>query len=136
MAVISGIGTDILKMSEIPAASLTRGDPFYEKIYTSEEKRQADGFKDRDNWLRRRFAAKEAVFKALGENPDTARICEIEVLDDDFGAPHVTLYGSLLERAHERGTKEVLISLSSDGEYALAFAAAQTGISQVKGKDE
>ena len=133
---ISGIGTDLLKMSEIPAASLAEGDPFYERIYTGEEKRQAAASTDRENWLRRRFAAKEAVFKALGEDPDTARICEIEVLDDELGAPHVVLHGTLLARARERGTKEVLISLSSDAEYALAFAAAQTKASPMKGKDE
>ncbi len=76
------------------------------------------------------------IIPDMNRNEAIARISEIEVLDDDLGAPHVTLHGSLLEHARERGMKDILISLSSDGDYALAFAAAQTGASPMKGKDE
>ncbi len=122
---IIGIGTDLLKMSGIPGAVLAPGDPFYEKIFTEEEKRQAASSQDPENWLRRRFAGKEAVFKALGEDPDRARICEIEILDDMHGAPRAALHGSLEERAKARGIGKIHISLSSDGDYALAFATAE-----------
>ncbi len=122
---IFGIGTDLLKMSDIPDASLQEADPFYEKIYTSREKQQADGSAFREDWLRRRFCAKEAVFKALRENPEHARINEIEILDDETGAPGVILHGRLKERAAQNGIFRVHISISSDGDYAIAYALAQ-----------
>ena len=123
---IIGIGTDLLKMSGISAAVLTDGDPFYDKIFTPEEKRQAASSPEPGNWLRRRFAGKEAVFKALSEDPDRGRICEIGILDDELGAPYVTLYGDLKERAQARGIVKIHLSLSSDGDYALAFAVAES----------
>lgn len=123
---VAGIGTDILKMDSIPASSLMSGDAFFEKVYTAAEKRQAESAVPRNDWLRRRFAGKEAVFKALGADPEHARINEIEILDDRTGAPHVELYGALRAAAESRGIGRIHISLSSDGEYALAFAAAET----------
>ncbi len=124
---IQGTGTDLLKMAGIPDASLQENDPFLIRTYTAEERRQADGSFNREDWLRRRFAAKEAVFKALGEDPEHARLNEIEIVDDDFGAPHVNLYGSLQEHAAGRQITRVHISISSDGEYALAYAIAESG---------
>ncbi len=122
---IYGIGTDLLKMSGIPDASLQEADPFYEKIYTAGEKLQAGQSASRPDWLRRRFCAKEAVFKALREDPDHARINEIEILDDESGAPCVTLHGSLLKNAKHRGICRVHVSISSDGEYASAYVVAE-----------
>ncbi len=123
---IYGIGTDLLKMNEIRSAFLQKADPFYEKTYTIGEKQQADGSASREDYLRRRFCAKEAIFKALRENPEHARLNEIEILDDETGAPRVILYGRLKERAAQNGICRVHISMSSAGEYAIAYAVAQT----------
>jgi phosphopantetheine--protein transferase-like protein len=126
VGMILGIGTDLLYLGSITDTSLEKGDPFYEKMYTEKEKLQAEESACRGEYLRRRFAGKEAVFKCLGEDPDEARICEIEILDDGKGAPYVTLHGMLKLRAENRGIRQVLISLSSEKEYAAAFAIAQT----------
>lgn len=122
---IFGISTDLLKLNDIPAASLQMADPFYEKTYTAMEKQQADGSASREDYLRRRFCAKEAVFKALREDPEHARLNEIEILDDEKGAPRVNLYGRLKERAAQNGICRVHISMSSAGEYAIAYAVAE-----------
>ncbi len=122
---IHGVGTDLLKQSSIPDSSLQTGDPFYEKVFTEAEKRQALHAESRGDWLRRRFAAKEAVFKALQESGEHARINEIEILADENGAPKVTLYGALAEHARQKGITEIHLSISSEGEYALAFAVAE-----------
>ncbi len=113
-------------MSGIPDNSLKESDPFFEKIYTAQEKRQAKEASDPGNWLRRRFAAKEAVFKALRMDPEHSRINEIEILDDESGAPHVTLHGSLKKQASDKRIVLVHVSVSSDGEYALAYAVAES----------
>ncbi len=123
---IFGIGTDLLKLNDIPAAFLQKDDPFYEKTYTVSEKQQADGSALREDYLRRRFCAKEAVFKALREDPEHARLNEIEIWDDEKGAPRVNLYGRLKERAAQNGICRVHISMSSAGEYAIAYVIAET----------
>ncbi len=125
ICMILGIGTDLLNMAEIPDSSLSQGDPFYEKMYTPGEKLQASEEGRGKDFLRRRFAAKEAVFKALGADPDRVRMGEIEILDDPFGAPYVTLFGEALAYAKERGIGGVLVSVSSGKGSALAFALAQ-----------
>ena len=122
---IIGIGTDLLKMSGIPDAVLQAGDPFREKTFTRKESEQAQKRPIPGDDLRCRFAAKEAVFKSLGEDPESARLNEIEILDDEKGAPHVTLYGALKQHAVMKKIHAVHVSISYDGDYAQAFAISE-----------
>ena len=122
---IHGVGTDLLKLESIPDASLQREDPFYEKMFTAAEKQLAERKPARADWLRRRFAAKEAVFKALHAGGEHARLDQIEILEDRLGAPAVTLHGALAAHAQQAGITAIHLSLSSEGDYALAFAVAE-----------
>ena len=69
------------------------------------------------------FAAKEAVAKALGTGFAGGVMPEqIEVTHDASGAPGICLHGRALERMHEMGGRRVMISLSHEGNLAMAFA--------------
>lgn len=122
---IIGVGTDFLKMERIPESVLQPGDPFREKTFTKKEQEQAKSRSLPGEYFCTRYAAKEAVFKALGADPEHARLNEIEILDDDTGAPHVTLSGAMLRHAAGKAIKTVHISISYDDGYAQAFAISE-----------
>ncbi len=122
---IKGIGTDFIRMDSIPDTSLCPGDPFREKTFTVKEQQQADSRPVPRDYYCTRFAGKEAVFKTLGADPEHARLNEIEILDDSFGAPHVTLYGTLKQHADRQGIAMTRITLTYDSGFVLAFAISE-----------
>ena len=122
---IIGIGTDFMKMSSITDESLQAGDPFREKMFTANEQEQAEIRSIPGDYFRTRFAAKEAVFKTLRVDPDHVRLNEIEILDDENGAPHVTLYGALKKYADEKKIQTIHISITYDDGYVQAFAVSE-----------
>jgi holo-[acyl-carrier protein] synthase len=68
-----------------------------------------------------RFAAKEAVLKALGTGILTGfKLKDIEVENDGSGKPGINLYGKVKAAADSRGVREILVSLSHSSEYAVA----------------
>jgi holo-[acyl-carrier protein] synthase len=77
-----------------------------------------------------RYAAKEAVSKALGVGlrimaHNGVKFHEVEILPDRHGKPHVHLHGGAAERAQELGLNEWAVSLTHEREYAVAFVVAQ-----------
>lgn len=122
---IAGIGTDILYMKHLSEESLQEGDAFLQKVYSPGEIAAAGRRALPFFFYAARFAGKEAVFKCLGISPQRVLFSEIEILDDENGAPHVTLYGSLRSQAQERGIDSIHISLSYDEDYAVAYAVAE-----------
>ena len=99
-----------------------RFDPgFLERIYTPKE---IGLYKDKLPSLAARFAAKEAVIKALdapGTNPR-----DIEILSAKDGKPLLSLHGQAKEKAEQLGIKELNISLSHSREYAVAFVVGES----------
>ena len=122
---IIGIGTDFMKMSRISDAVLSVDDAFRKKTYTRNEQQQAESRPIPKEYFCTRFAAKEAVFKALAADPEKTRLNEIEILDDDAGAPHVTLNGALKQHAVIKKIKAIHISISYDDGYAQVFAISE-----------
>ncbi|MBR4157665.1 MAG: holo-ACP synthase [Oscillospiraceae bacterium] len=120
---IHGVGTDILSRARFGAPE--PDDPFIRRAYTQAERTEAEGRSDPNRWYCTRFAGKEAVFKALGMNPDLARLDEIEILSDVFGVPRVRLLGRMADFAARAGVTHVHLSLSWETEYAVAFAVAE-----------
>jgi len=121
---VVGIGIDILKIGNLNTDNLKENDPFLLANYTSLEIRAAG---DRENplyYYATRFAGKEAVFKALNSASHKIRFHDIEILNMESGQPYVTLYGALLKEARKVGIQKVLISLSYDCDYAIAYATA------------
>lgn len=99
-------------------------DPFF-RVYTAAERAEAASSADPLCYYAERFAAKEAVFKALGLDGDHARLNEIETLRGTFGRPEVHLYGAIQEHALRAGITTVHISLSGDAPFVIACAVAE-----------
>lgn len=121
---IIGIGTDILKISNIEHAVSDLSDPFIQKTFTL---RELDLICSRQIPLycfATRFAGKEAVFKSFSVGGNAIRLNEIEILENEIGQPIVILHGNAKNIAKLKNIHSILISLSFDTDYAVAFATA------------
>ena len=121
------VGVDIIEVSRIARALDRYGDRFLERVFTPAEILYTRG---RTPELAVRFAAKEAVSKALGVGMrllarDGIHWRDVEVLGNHRGRPEVTLSGRAAERAEELGLTEWAVSLSHTQENAIAFVVAQ-----------
>lgn len=123
IAMIHGIGTDILKLERFGTPDAD--DVFVRKCFTEKERAQVFAQEKPHCRLAARFAGKEAVFKALRMDPDRARLDEIEILSDEFGAPCVTLHGRMADYAASVKVQRVHLSLSWEEDCAIAFAVAE-----------
>ncbi|MEP1470261.1 MAG: holo-ACP synthase [Halieaceae bacterium] len=117
------VGTDILKVSRIEAVVGRLGDKFVRRILTPAEVAEYDASSLALRLLAKRFAAKEAVAKALGTGIGRGVSWQdIRVHHDDNGAPLVELNGGALEACMRRGGDSIALSISDEAEYVLAFA--------------
>ena len=114
-------GVDITEVKRIADAVERWGDRFLRRVYTEAEIAYCRG---RLPELAVRFAAKEAISKALGIGMRGIHWKEMETLADRRGKPRVRLYGRALARADQLGLQEWAISLSHSDENALAFVVA------------
>jgi holo-[acyl-carrier protein] synthase len=120
-------GVDLIEIARVDRMLARYGDRFLERIFTPAEILYCRG---RLPELAARFAAKEAVSKALGVGlrmiaPDGIHWREVEVIGDMRGKPLVRLYGRAAERADELSLEEWAVSLSHTREHAVAFVVAQ-----------
>ena len=117
------IGIDIIETSRIRDAAARWGDTFLKRIYTEAELKR---YRGRPQSLAARFAAKEAVIKALGVEGRGIGYRDIEVLADAGGKPRLRLHGRAKKCASTLGLTDMAISLSHCREYAVACAAGQS----------
>lgn len=125
---VKGIGTDLLeiqKLAPILSQENYTADSFIRRTYTPAEIALAESRDIPLYFYATRFAGKEAVFKALNITGEDCRLGEIEILCDDTGRPCVRLHGTARTLAQKRGISQILISLSFEDDYALAYALAQ-----------
>src|SRR5256885_14933210 len=89
---IQGVGTDIIEIKRIQEAISCHGERFLNRIFTDQEKNYCLRYKESAQHFAGRFAAKEAILKALGtgQSPD-ATWKEIEIINDSQGKPEVYL---------------------------------------------
>jgi holo-[acyl-carrier protein] synthase len=121
--VAGGVGTDIVAVDRIAALMRDRGMAFLERWFTAREIDYCSGKAVPSRHFAARFAAKEAVAKALPvawDGPLPWRL--IEIVNNPRGAPSVSLSGALGDAAAKAGIGEIKVSLSHCDEYALAFA--------------
>jgi holo-[acyl-carrier protein] synthase len=116
------IGVDIVEIERIGEAARVWGERFVGRVYTEAELRVCEG---RVASLASRFAAKEAVIKALGGMSRGFSWREIEILANPRGKPVVNLYGSVREMADGLGIMGFAISLSDCDNYAVAFVVGE-----------
>jgi holo-[acyl-carrier protein] synthase len=118
-------GIDVVEIARVERVIARYGQRFLARIYTPLEIAVCRG---RVNEFAARFAAKEAVSKALGVGifgPEGLSWREVEILPDRRGKPLVYLYGKALARAQVLDLREFAVSLTHDGGLALAFVVAQ-----------
>ena len=115
-------GVDIIDIPRLEQALARHGDAFLRRIYTPEEIRR---YGDKPRSLAARWAAKEAVAKALGTGIGPIAWTEIEILEDTHRAPLLRLTGKAQSLAQELGLREWAISLSHTDQLAIALVVAQ-----------
>lgn len=120
-----GIGTDIVKVDRIRRACSRWGGRFLRRVYTLAEQSYCGNKANSACCLAGRFAAKEAVLKALGTGQKGSGFEEVEVVNDAAGKPLVILRGRAAAVARDRGVSTVHLSISHDDAFAVAFAVAE-----------
>ena len=118
------VGVDMVEIPRIARAVTRWGDRFLNRVYTLDEIRHCRG---RVPELAARFAAKEAVSKALGVGiwwRGGIAWDEAEVRANRLGKPEIRLSGRAAESARQQGLDEWAISLSHTDEHAIAMVVA------------
>lgn len=120
-------GVDLIEIARVERVLERHGERFLERVFTPAEISYS---RRRPAELAARFAAKEAVSKALGVGMrmmarDGIRWHEAEIVGDHRGKPLVRLHGRAAERAEELGLSEWSVSLSHTDEHAIAFVVAR-----------
>lgn len=114
----SGVGIDLIEVERIRNSIKERGEIFLARLFTETEIAYCRRHQDSAIHFAGRFCAKEALAKALGLGfGKEVAWREIEVINDERGAPHFTLHGSLAERL---GDKTPLLSITHTKNYASA----------------
>lgn len=122
---IRGLGVDIVEIDRMREA-LRRHPQMKERLFSESERVYCDKRNKPEIHYAMRFAAKEAVLKALGTGFAGMRFRDVEVSRDDSGRPVPILHGRAGEVAEERGVIEMHLSLSFTHSTAVASAVAIT----------
>ncbi len=122
---IAGIGIDTVRIKRFKKAVDEYGKLFLNKIFTDKEQEYAGTKRSFFMHMAGKFAAKEAVKKAL---PDGSRVGlawpDIEILNDESGKPYTVLHGNARELMKEFNLKEVFVSISHTEDLATSNAVA------------
>ncbi len=114
---IVGVGMDVVDVERF-VGTLRRTPRLLMRLFTETERTLPD------RSLAARFAAKEALAKALGSPPGLAWT-DVTITRGPHGAPRVEMRASVLARARELGVDAVHVSLSHDGGLATALVVAE-----------
>lgn len=123
---IVGVGCDIIEIERIARA--IKSESFIRRVFTAEEAAycQRRGQQAAASFAAR-FAAKEAVLKALGTGLREGSLQEIAVDNDGLGKPLVQLSGHFAMLAKQLGVKNIQISLSHSRDLATAYVIMEDG---------
>lgn len=119
----SAIGVDIVEIARLRRSSKKWGKHFLTKIYTQRELAYSKSKRYPEQHLAARFAAKEAVFKALGEvEREFVGWKNVEILNDPTGKPYLVWHGAAEKARRKHGISQAAVSLSHTENYAVATA--------------
>lgn len=120
---VFGVGTDIVELERVQATYDRFGDKFVNRLLMDEERQLYDRSKRKVRFLAMRFAAKEAVVKAMGTGfAHGVWIRDIGITSNDWGRPLVIFSERGQKVCREMGIGEGHVSLSDDAGLILAFA--------------
>lgn len=118
------IGTDIVDIQRIADAVERQGDKFVQRILTQSEISEYQARGHSVSFLAKRFAAKEAIAKALGTGIGRGISFQHMIISNNAeGAPQVELQDNAAERLNQLDGTNVLLSLSDEKNYAIAYVA-------------
>ena len=119
---IVGIGIDIVDIRRLRRALERQGDRFVRRVFTAAEQAYCRAHRDPAPYYAARFAAKEALFKALGTSwAQGVTWLNVEVLREDGGAPRLGLSGRAEEVSKALGAGAIHLSLSHSEDSAVAL---------------
>lgn len=116
-------GIDLVECARIERAIAQQGEAFLARVFTAAERDYCERHARSAPPFAARWAAKEAVAKALGCGIGAeASLVEIEVTRDAAGQPGILLHGTAAATAAEQGVREIRLSLTHTEHYAAAVA--------------
>lgn len=119
---IYGIGTDIVQTSRIAKIYNKYHNKFIERILTAEEISILNQRNNKINYIAKRFAAKEALSKALKRGiGEKISFKDISVLNDKNGAPYFTVSKKLQKFIDNLNIEQLHLSLSDESDYVVGF---------------
>jgi holo-[acyl-carrier protein] synthase len=129
MATKFAAGVDIIEIDRVADVLARHGDRFLNRVYTADEIAHCRG---RISELAARFAAKEAVMKALGTGVRGVSWRDIEILPNRRGKPLVFLYNRGAARAERIQLRGLEVSLTHSREYAIAMVVGERELSELE----
>jgi holo-[acyl-carrier protein] synthase len=125
MSDILGIGTNVTECLRIARLIERHGELFVNRVYTPEEIRYCRNRTQTTQHFAARWAAKEAILRALGTSWRRGIAwCDIEVRNEPGGRPVVCVCGGVKELVEQLGVSDILVSISHCRAYATATAIA------------
>lgn len=120
---IVGIGTDIVSIARIQSIWERFGLAFAKRILSTSEQDYLKKARDPVAFLAKRYAAKEAVAKALGTGfrPQGILLTDITVNNDALGKPYLTFSGEAAAAIERHQVSETHLTLADEKEFAVAF---------------
>jgi phosphopantetheine--protein transferase-like protein len=124
---IRGIGIDTTTISEMAGISESLGEESLVRMFTAGEMAVSCDVPDSAEYLATRFAAKEAVFKAIAHLLEEGHfdLRVVETLNHDDGSPYVNVTNGLRDILNRAGVSNLLISITTEGDFATAFVIAE-----------
>ena len=125
---IFGIGTDVVEVSRMRESHSKYGESLAKKILTPNEMQMFNDSKIKENFLAKRFAAKEAFAKAMGHGlRGEVNLQAIEIDHDDLGKPFLKFNAELEKKMEKLNIKCCHLSISDEKNIAVAFVILEQG---------
>jgi holo-[acyl-carrier protein] synthase len=133
---IVGVGHDVFDVARMDAELRKQGASLRDELFTPDEVAYCEGKRYPARHFAARFAAKEAVFKALGVDPAKGqRWREVEIRNEATGQPRVLLHGDARGLARDRRVDAVLLSLTHTAELAAATVVLESREPQTSARE-
>ena len=121
--IILGNGVDIIENERIKKSLQKKG--FIKRIYTKNEINRSKKLSNKVNYFAKRFAAKEAFVKALGQGfRNNINFSDIEISNDKMGKPKISISENIkkiLKKKIKLNKYKIFLSLSDEKKYSIAF---------------
>lgn len=123
---ILGIGVDLVKVARLTDMHARHGGRLAQRLLAPEELADYVEARDKDRFLAKRFAAKEALAKALGTGlRHPVSLTSIFVEHDALGRPSLNFAPELARWVQQRGIGRVHLSISDEAEHTIAFVVIE-----------